>query len=163
MPFPQFHGHSINYLRKCSIFHLELSSSDSPSTPPARVQPRQNVLEFNAYSLSCVSSARVRVCWHCCHIRTWQRWRPSCLFASPPAGAIPAAPLHILYSLDCSCSIYKWYKAIVNWSAAFVGTFVLQGGGIDGPKVHSLPSQQHWRSCVLSIFQIKRCKIDLWL
>ena len=166
MPFPRFHGHSINYLRKCSIIHLELSSSDSPAVPPLHL-PESN---------------RDTMCWSLMRIVWAVYHRPASGSAGivgasvpgkggvppvglkvPPARAIPVATPHILYSLDCSRSIYKWYKAIANWSAAFIGTFVLRGGGIDGPKVHSLASQRHWGSCVLSIFQIKGYEIDHWL
>lgn len=63
-------------------------------------------------------------------------------------GAIPVHRLTFLHSLDCSRSIYTRYKAIVNWSAAFVRTFVLQEGLME-QRCICWQCRRHWGVCVL--------------
>lgn len=153
--FSRFHGHSINYLHKYCIFHLELSSSDSFSSPPVH-PPESNQVRMCItlnWAVWAVYHQLTSRCWHCCCIHTWQSQLPVCL--KFPVGAMPAHRLTSLYSLNCSRSIYMQCKAIVNWSTAFFKNICL-ARGIHGAKVHLLASQQHLRPCVFkNIFQIK--------
>lgn len=60
--FSRFHGHPINYLHKYCIFHLELSSSDSFSSPPVHLpESNQDRMCITLSSLSFVSPTHVKV------------------------------------------------------------------------------------------------------
>lgn len=94
--FPRFHGHSINYLHKLCIFHLEVSSSDSFSSPPLH-QPESNrgrmcpTINRGVWAVYHRLTSR---CWHRCCIHTWQSHLPVCL--KVPCWSDSSALPHIL-------------------------------------------------------------------